>query len=290
LGSSPRWLSCTSHVCGAPKRTVAMEATPGAGWHLQPRQRPLRRLRRSGAALVVAAAFCGTLVSVAISAMLPHDTGCMAYRPPTERPVQKRCVKVPAPKIQIVLLQDVVNLGKAGDLALVKGGYWRNYLYPRGYAEKAEGSDVLAQLKLQERNAKGAKAKEKALLAAQQEQKRIEKMKEKEEQSKFMEAKAKIEKEEYIFEKKVRTGSNKIYGSISPTNLAEEIAKKSGVPVRITAVEVPKVAETGTFSATVELFKGVTAVVPFQVIEEGTGGKSEDGEEGDGEGEGEGAD
>src|SRR6476620_11785451 len=39
--------------------------------------------------------------------------------------------------MDLILLQDVHNLGKGGDLVTVKPGYGRNYLLPRGLAVKA---------------------------------------------------------------------------------------------------------------------------------------------------------
>ena len=39
--------------------------------------------------------------------------------------------------MQLILLQDVTNLGKAGELVSVRPGYGRNYLVPRGFAVTA---------------------------------------------------------------------------------------------------------------------------------------------------------
>ena len=39
--------------------------------------------------------------------------------------------------MQVILTQDVANLGKAGELVTVKGGYGRNYLIPEGLAVSA---------------------------------------------------------------------------------------------------------------------------------------------------------
>ena len=39
--------------------------------------------------------------------------------------------------MQVILTQDVSNLGKAGELVSVKPGYGRNYLVPRGFAVSA---------------------------------------------------------------------------------------------------------------------------------------------------------
>ena len=39
--------------------------------------------------------------------------------------------------MQVILTQDVDNLGKAGELVSVRPGYGRNYLVPRGFAVSA---------------------------------------------------------------------------------------------------------------------------------------------------------
>ena len=39
--------------------------------------------------------------------------------------------------MQIILIQDVANLGKAGELVKVRPGFGRNYLVPQGYAVSA---------------------------------------------------------------------------------------------------------------------------------------------------------
>ena len=36
--------------------------------------------------------------------------------------------------MKIILRQDVENLGKMGDIVIVKDGYARNYLIPRSFA------------------------------------------------------------------------------------------------------------------------------------------------------------
>ena len=45
-------------------------------------------------------------------------------------------------KIQIILTEDVANLGKSGELVSVKPGYGRNYLIPQGLALQATKNNV----------------------------------------------------------------------------------------------------------------------------------------------------
>ncbi|MCA9606560.1 MAG: 50S ribosomal protein L9, partial [Myxococcales bacterium] len=44
--------------------------------------------------------------------------------------------------MQVVLQDDVENLGRAGELVRVKPGYARNYLLPRGLAAMATRGSV----------------------------------------------------------------------------------------------------------------------------------------------------
>ncbi|HEV3030650.1 MAG TPA: 50S ribosomal protein L9 [Polyangia bacterium] len=44
--------------------------------------------------------------------------------------------------MQVILRDDMDNLGKSGEVVNVKPGYARNYLLPRGFAIKATASDV----------------------------------------------------------------------------------------------------------------------------------------------------
>ena len=44
--------------------------------------------------------------------------------------------------MQVILRDDLDNLGKSGEVVNVKPGYARNYLIPRGLAVKATASDV----------------------------------------------------------------------------------------------------------------------------------------------------
>jgi large subunit ribosomal protein L9 len=44
--------------------------------------------------------------------------------------------------MQVILRDDMENLGKSGEVVNVKPGYARNFLLPRGHALKATASDV----------------------------------------------------------------------------------------------------------------------------------------------------
>src|SRR5258708_14250874 len=61
--------------------------------------------------------------------------------------------------MQLVLLEDVMHLGKQGDLVEVKDGYGRNYLVPRGMATvpNAHNLRLLERFKIRVRQARDSK-------------------------------------------------------------------------------------------------------------------------------------
>jgi len=60
--------------------------------------------------------------------------------------------------MKVVLLDDIVNVGEAGELVEVKNGYARNYLIPQQLAERAT-KDVLNRIELIKRAAETKRAR-----------------------------------------------------------------------------------------------------------------------------------
>lgn len=57
--------------------------------------------------------------------------------------------------MKIVLSRDINGLGKVGEMVVVKDGYGRNFLLPKGYAIVANKANVAKlQVKLEEMKAK----------------------------------------------------------------------------------------------------------------------------------------
>ncbi|MHA6697993.1 50S ribosomal protein L9 [Chryseobacterium sp. A301] len=146
--------------------------------------------------------------------------------------------------MDIILKQDVENLGLEFDIVSVKPGYARNFLLPKGVA-------LLAT------------PKNKATLAATLESR-------KEEEAKLVaDAQGKIEqlkKTSLTIETKVGSG-DKLFGSINNANLSEELAKK-GVEIDRKYIKIPgnTIKRTGKFSALVRLHRDVEYNYEFDVI------------------------
>lgn len=109
--------------------------------------------------------------------------------------------------MQLILKKDVQNLGEAGDLVNVKGGYARNYLLPKMYAEVAtEGALKKREHDLARIKAKQEKLHQEAL-----------------ETAKKLEELAKIELSAKAGE------SGKLFGTITTKKLVEEIQAVSNI-------------------------------------------------------------
>lgn len=70
---------------------------------------------------------------------------------------------------KLLLIEDVEDLGRSGDIVNVKPGYARNFLLPRGFAAVADKGTLRIQARLQkEREEKAAQDKAEALKSAEQ--------------------------------------------------------------------------------------------------------------------------
>ena len=146
--------------------------------------------------------------------------------------------------MELILKEDVINLGYKDDIVKVKDGYGRNYLIPTGKAVIASESakKVLAE-NLKQRAHKLAKIKADAeALAAQL-----------------------AEVSLTIATKVSATGT--IFGSVGNIQIAEEL-QKLGHNIDRKIIVVGAVKEVGSYKATVKLHKEVSVEIPFEVIAE----------------------
>ena len=146
--------------------------------------------------------------------------------------------------MELILKEDVINLGYKDDIVKVKDGYGRNYLIPTGKAVVATESakKVLAE-NLRQSAHKLAKIKADA-----------------EELAKKMEGISLT-----IPTKVSATGT--IFGSVGAIQIAEELAKLGfEIDRKIIAVEAAK--EIGDYTATVRLHKEVAVKVAYKVVAE----------------------
>ena len=146
--------------------------------------------------------------------------------------------------MEIILKEDVINLGYKNDIVKVKDGYGRNFLIPTGKAVIATTSakKALAE-ELKQRAHKLAKIKADAEELAQ-----------------------KLAPVSLTIATKV-SATGTIFGSVGSIQIAEELAKLGfEIDRKIISVEAAK--EVGNYTATVKLHREVSVKIPFAVVAE----------------------
>ena len=145
--------------------------------------------------------------------------------------------------MKVILLSDVKNVGKKGEVKQVADGYGRNYLVKNGLAVEAtkKSMEILTKQKADEA-AREAELKEEAI-----------------------ELKNKLEKMTISF--KVKAGSDgKMFGSVSNAKIAETLAKDYQIQVdKRKFVDNGNITELGMHKVRVELFKGVVATLNINI-------------------------
>lgn len=147
--------------------------------------------------------------------------------------------------MQIILLEDVVNLGYKDDIVAVKDGYGRNYLIPQKKAIIASESakKVLAE-NLRQRAHKLEKIKTDA-----------------------QELAAKLDGVTLTIGAKT-SSTGTIFGSVTNIQISEALAKQGYTIDRKVIVIKDSVKEVGSYKAQLKLHKEVSVEIPFDVVSE----------------------
>ena len=147
--------------------------------------------------------------------------------------------------IQLILRDDVPNLGKIGDVVRVKPGYARNFLLPRGHAVKATATDVKRV------------EHEKRVIAARTAKLAKEAQAEADSLSKISVSIARAVGEE-----------DKLYGSVTSRDIAEALAAE-GVKVDSKKIHLEEPIKTlGVTEVQVKLGRGVNATIKVWVVKQ----------------------
>ncbi|EDM43208.1 50S ribosomal protein L9 [unidentified eubacterium SCB49] len=148
--------------------------------------------------------------------------------------------------MEVILRNDVENLGFADDTVIVKNGYGRNYLIPQGHAVLATVSakKVLAE-KLKQRAFKEKKIVEDAQAQA-----------------------SKLANVEMKLTAKSGEG-DKLFGSISNADVSEALAKE-GIEIEKKYISIAGglIKRTGQYDANIRFHRDVIATLTFDVVAE----------------------
>lgn len=149
--------------------------------------------------------------------------------------------------MEIILIQDVENLGYANDIVNVKNGYARNFLFPKKIAKPATESNrkVLAE-NIKQRAFKEEKIRTEAQAVA-----------------------SKLENNTIQIGTKA-SEKGKIFGSVNALQIAEAIKNQLNIEIdrKKINVEGEAIKELGEYSAKINLHKEVKVIVKLNVVAE----------------------
>ncbi len=144
--------------------------------------------------------------------------------------------------MKVLLIKDVKNLGKAGEVKEVKDGYGKNFLIARGFAKLATPDVIEAWEKEQAKK-------------AEEEAKELEKLKK---------IKTQIESMKLVI--KHKAGANgALFGAITNKEVASELQKK-GIEIDKKHIDIhPAIKQTGEYEVDIKLGHGIHAKLDLVV-------------------------
>jgi large subunit ribosomal protein L9 len=145
-------------------------------------------------------------------------------------------------KMQIILLEKVLNVGQLGDVVKVKDGYARNFLIPQGKARRATAA---AKAEFEARRAELEKAQAAKFAAAQA-------------------VAEKLTGTQLTIASKAGV-DGRLFGSVTNADVAE-VLKNQGFDVNKTQIKIVEAIKTiGEYAVQVSLFTDVTSDITVVV-------------------------
>ncbi len=148
--------------------------------------------------------------------------------------------------MEIILKQDLPNIGHKDDIVTVKNGYGRNYLIPQGFASLATDSAKKVHAEnMRQRSHKEEKIKNEAIALAE-----------------------KLEGTTITIGAKT-SSTGKIFGSVNTIQVAEKI-EALGYEIDRRSISIKDaIKEIGTYTANIKLYKSeVSASINLEVVAE----------------------
>ena len=146
--------------------------------------------------------------------------------------------------MEIVLLENIKNLGKIGDIVKVKRGYGRNFLIKYGKALRSSKTNIqLVNEKKIELNKKNVTLKKNA--------------------KKIYDV---INNKNYKFTKRVKD-NNELYGSIKPKELSNAIEEADKIEIKPSQIDLNnEINKIGSYNAKINLHAEVQAIIHIEVV------------------------
>ena len=148
--------------------------------------------------------------------------------------------------MEVVLLENIKNLGSIGDVVSVKRGHGRNFLIRYGKALKASKTNIdLVNKKKTKLNEKNISLKKNA--------KKIYDI---------------INKKIYKFSKRAKD-NNELYGSIKPKEISKNMENIDNTEIKPSQIDLSKeINKIGTYEAKINLHAEVQALIHIEVVKQ----------------------
>ncbi len=147
-----------------------------------------------------------------------------------------------ARNVQVVLTEDLPNVGDSGELVRVKPGFARNFLIPRGLAAIAT-KDNVKRIEHEKRVAQARAVKQRA---------------------KAEELAAKLSKVKLTIEAPAGE-ENKLYGSIGSRDIGDALSEK-GFEIDRRKITTDAIKELGAHKVSIKIAGGVDAEIEVEIV------------------------
>ena len=146
--------------------------------------------------------------------------------------------------MEVVLLENIKNLGNIGDVVNVKRGHGRNFLIKYGKALQASKTNIDLV------NVKKAQLKEKNI-SLKKDAKKIYDF---------------INKKKYKFAKRAKD-NNELYGSIKPKEISKTIGNIDNAEIKPSQIDLAKeINKIGLYEAKINLHAEIQAIIHIEVV------------------------
>ena len=148
--------------------------------------------------------------------------------------------------MEVVLLENIKNLGKIGDIVNVKRGHGRNFLIKYGKALKASKDNIdFVNKKKIDLNEKNVTLKKEA--------------------KKIFDS---INNKNYKFSKRAKE-NNELYGSIKPKEISNTIQNIDKIEIKPSLIDLAhEIKKIGTYEAKINLHAEILAKIHIDVVKE----------------------
>ena len=145
--------------------------------------------------------------------------------------------------MNVILLQDVKSLGKAGEIVKASDGYARNMLFPKGLAKEATPGNIKA---LENKKAQEAEHQAELRAAAVEMKKAL---------------------EDQVIELKSKGGEGgRLFGAVTNVDVAAAVKEQKGFDIDKKKISIPSPIKTaGEHEAVAKLYSDVSVTIKLNV-------------------------